>query len=369
MKEPQLIETIPWLLEKADTLFDQNRDEARSYYTRALEATEDPTVLEHAHMRLAILNHRAGQQRQALLHLEAVLAAAPRKPKTLQALASLCNEYGDPRGLYWALFYLDQSEPDQAIQSLPLVARSLYIMNESEAALRVTLGALEQFPTHPHLLETLSRIYEAEGDWLAAIQTRDTLIDVLKSALSKYSTDNNPELQGTLDVEGAAARIKDATRHLQKGLHVVDLEVIEGEFGLSRLNHPQRLHTLITRLSAEPRATELLGMAQRLWAQSQEYDLDLHLGSLNLAAAIEWSTRKLFWMPHPEPKAWEVYGVEEDQIRAAVRLLQSSLKFEVLPASVYQRISRTQRHEMERWLLAYLLHVDSDSLASARMLI
>lgn len=369
MKEPQLIETIPWLLAKADDLFDQRRDEARSYYTRALEATQDPAVREHAHMRLAVLDHRAGQRTQALQHLEAAHSAYPNKPKILQALASLCIEYTDPRSLYWALHYLDQSEADQAIQSLPLVARSLLIMNEPEASLRVTLGALEQFPTHPHLLETLSRIYEAEGDWIAAIQTRDTLIDILKSALSKYSTDNTPELQGALDVDGATARIADATRHLQKGLHVVDLEVIEGEFGLSRLNHPQGLHTLITRLSAEPRATELLGMAQRLWAQSQEYDLDLHLGSLNLAAAIEWSTRKLFWMPHPEPKAWEVYGVEEDQIRAAVRLLQSSLKFEVLPASVYQRISRTQRHEMERWLLAYLLHVDSDSLASARMLI
>jgi len=369
--EEKVIDSEHWLKTRADRLFAEGDTQAATYYRRLLDATQDPKLKEHIHTRLGLIAHREGNYPGAAREFEIASEFNPQNPEISQAIARLSLL----QGRRWEAFYhavkaIYLSRADRP-ELLPTLAQSLAALDNKDLALTTLLGGLERYPDHPFLLEALGRLYETMERWIDAIETRDTLIELLKHELASQ---DHPELllpTSPFDIQRSRKAQEAANFKLRQGLQLADSETFEGEYALAKLQNPPGLHTLITRLNTKPRAAEHLHLAQSIWARAVDQRLDVHLNAYTLAASVEWITLKMHWAPLPEPDTWEtVYSIGHDRVKAAVRLIVSALDIDLLPLDSASRyLERKRVLELKNMGLALILDVDVSTLTPSRMLL
>lgn len=303
---------------------------------------------------------------------------APDDPSITYALGhceAAANKWWRALYRFVESIYLGRTVHDDTVEYLRSAAVAARHLKFTELAENLLLGARARNHYHPQVLESLGRLYEQQERWLEAITVRDELIEVLKGNDPRRTTKLlSPAMESTpIHESQVQAQKSGINAQMRAGFQVVD-ETMEPEVPdarMSRTTHPPGLHTLIENLSSRERAVELLESAQSIWARAHHERFDAHLSPYILAATTQWIVERLhFAIPTDVTKLEADFGVQEEQIRAAARLILSQFKIRVISPEVAMRgLGAQDGAYLSRMFQALLLDTDVESLDPQRMLI
>ncbi len=375
MSQNNVVDSIDWLLAKADALMARRDPAAETYWTRLLdEPALDEVTRTHVYTQLAVSLFRRGaiDEAEATFTAALELGAAPAFISYARGHCALAKR-SNLAVLQFLRAFVDSHDPSDEPEYLRSLSVALRDLGLHEAALVVLLGALERAPNQPSIIEALGVQYERMERWVEAIAARDDLIELLKSNLPVHF--GNESALDTTSI--APSKAKDDVRaisdRLRRAFMIVlpDDEYQEDDQALSLTTHPAGLHTLVSHLAARKNPEPLLQVAARLWALARHDGLEEHLSPYVIAATIQWLTERATWRVRTSDEALKAaYGVEADQIRASARLLLSRFDTPILPTQRLVGMLPTQEgREVERLIQAVLLSIPVKDLDGARTLL
>lgn len=371
-----IIDSIQWLHDRSERSLREGDSSAAAYLERILIATDDPHYLLYAHSNLGILAFRRRDLDEARYHFDEAGDIAPKDPSVAYAKGHCEAAVGD----WWqALIYFVEAafygrRHAEEVEFLRSTAVALKNVGYTDQAHIVMLGALERQPTNPHLLESLGRYYEDQEQWLDAIRVRDDLIEILKGNDPRHRIQQfSPAMDGTpIDEEVIRERVRSINNRLRKEFEVVDeqLEIEEPDASMSTTSHAPGLHTLVVSLSQRAYPRQLLETAQSLWARARHDRFDVHLNPYTLAAAIQCISERVHWRePTSSAELKRLYDVDQDRVRAAVRLIVSRFEVKIIDVQpAYTSLASNRVAHLQKMLQARLFDVDLDELEPVKML-
>lgn len=375
MSHNNVVDSVEWLLAKADALMARRDPSAEGYWTRLLsEPALDEVTRTHVHTQLAVSLFRRGaiDDAEAEFGMALKLGASPAFISYARGHCALAKKASVSVLQFLRAFAecLDPADEAEYLRSLSVSLRELGL---HEAALVVLTGALERAPNHPSVLEALGIQYERMERWVEAIQARDTLIELLKSNLPVQFR-NEPALDTTSIAPSKAEEdVRAINDRLRRAFMIVmpDDEFLESDQAMSRTNLPAGLHTLVSHLAARKDPEPLLQVAARFWALARHDGLDEHLSPYVIAATIQWLTERATWRVRTSDAGLKAaYGVDADQIRASARLLLSRFDTPILPTrKLVGMLSAAEGREVEKLIQAVLLGIPLKELDGARTLL
>lgn len=383
MEDPEqsknIIDSIDWLYQRAEKALRDNDESAGVYLERLTTACDDPAILLFAHSNLGILEFSRGDTDMARYHFDEAGDLAPDDPNVLYAKGH-CEAR---QGRWWqALIYFVEAahfgqRTVEEVEFIRSIGVALGKVGHAEEAHVALLGALERQPTNPYILESLGRHYEEQEQWVEAIRVRDHLIEILKGRDPGHRSPKAPGLNASLDSEALdeesiRERVLTINSRMRERVEVVDKETHRDAIDafLSTTQHPAGLHTTVDALSRRGRPLALLETAQSLWARARHERFDVHLNPYTLAATIHWITERLHWREVTgSAELRQLYDVEPERIRAAVRLLVSQFNIRLFDTEDARSVlARNRVERLERLLQARVLDVGIHELEPVKML-
>jgi tetratricopeptide (TPR) repeat protein len=370
-----VIDSVAWMRRSAEELMGEDDPRAIELLERLLHAAEDDDTRFFCQIHLGLCHFRAGDLVASMKAFGAAERLFPEHP----AVAYARSQCAAQERRWWQSLHhgLRAVALGRSHDDLPEFMRATAVafsrLNMPEIALTILLGAVDRAPDDRYVLESLGRIYEDLERWVDAIAIRDALIDVLKTqSAPQPRTLGSAFDRERVDLEEAGRRVRELTARVRSDMRVVG----EGDAidlpdpGMSRVQFPSGLHTLIESLGQQERADDLIEQAHVLWAKATHDKFDVYLGPPVLAAALNLIVERLYWRVETPPDAIDArYGVEHDRVDAAVRLIVSRYEIRwVDPATTRPWLSAEEAEVLNRAQLALLYGVGIDAIKPTRML-
>lgn len=324
----RIVDQSTWLFNQIERLIanDETSASAEIYLEKLLKITNSPFQKAYCLRHLGRFAAARKDRVSAEKYLKSALSLETDDPEILFLIGETASE----TGTWWfaLLHYLhalqQATEDVDQLEIMRGIARAFQKLNFGEVALSVLLGALERDPEDPFILSALEHFYETREEWTKAQDIGITLVELM----DKYpaiSFDKGAEMKD---------RLTKISTQLRSQLRLVEESevVIGGDKTLISTDFGPGLKTLVNMLSIKTRNAPLLESAKALWAKSKDISYDTYFSTATLAAAIHWIVEKLHWrMPTSVADLEVIYGVERDQMLAAVRILVAQFQVSFFP--------------------------------------
>lgn len=324
----RIVDQSTWLFTQIERLIanDDTSPSAEIYLEKLLKITNSPFQKAYCLRYLG----RFAAARKDLVNAEKYLKSALSLETDDPDILFLIGETASETGTWWfALIHylhaLQQATEDSTqLEIMRGIARAFQKLNFGEVALSVLLGALERDPEDPFILSALAHFYETREEWTKAQDVGITLVELMER-YPAISFDKGDEMK---------ERLTNISSQLQSQLRLVDEADVNigGDNTLVSTDLGPGLKTLVNMLSIKTRNAPLLESAKALWAKSKDISYDDYFPTETLAAAIHWIVEKLHWrMPTSVADLESIYGVDREQILAAVRILVAQFQVSFFP--------------------------------------
>lgn len=324
----RIVDQSTWLFTQIERLIanDDSSPSAEIYLEKLLKITNSPFQKAYCLRHLGRFAAARKDLVNAEKYLKSALSLETEDPDVLFLIGQTASE----TGTWWfaLLHYLHAlqkaTDDSDQLEIMRGIAKAFQKLNFGEVALSVLLGALERDPEDPFILSALAHFYETREEWTKAQDIGISLVELMEQYPS-ISFDKGDEMK---------ERLTKISSQLQSQLRLVDEnEVnISGEGTLISTSFGPGLKTLVNMLSIKTRNAPLLESAKALWAKSKEISYDTYFSTETLAAAIHWIVEKLHWrMPTSVTDLETIYGVDKEQILAAVRILVAQFQVSFFP--------------------------------------
>ncbi len=324
----RIVDQSTWLFNQIERLIanDESSSSAEVYLEKLLKITNSPFQKAYCLRHLG----RFAAARKDLANAEKYLKSALSLETDDPEILFLIGETASETGTWWfALLHyfhaLQQATEDSnQLEIMRGIARAFQKLNFGEVALSVLLGALERNPEDPFILSALEHFYETREEWTKAQDIGITLVELMDRYPS-ISFDKGEEVK---------KRLTHISSQLQSQLRLVDENDVNigGDLTMVSSDFGPGLNTLVNMLSIKTRNAPLLESAKALWAKSADIKYDSYFSTATLAAAIHWIVEKLHWrMPTSIGDLEVIYGVDREQMLAAVRILVAQFQVSFFP--------------------------------------
>lgn len=327
----KIIEQTTWLFKRIERLIANDDSSSERYLEQLLKTTHSPFQKAYCLRYLGRFAVKRGDFESAEKYLKAALSIESEDPDILYLVGETATE----TGTWWfaILRYLEaiQNTKDETdiLKIMRAIATAFERLNFGEVALCVLLGAYDRNPDDPFILSALEQFYEKKDEWFKAQEIGNRLIELIES---------KPDLE--LELEDTRRRLEEISKTLRAQIRAIGDEESVNSLTISSakknalvsMNFAPGLHTLVSVLGSQQRHGPILASAKALWAKSKEIRYDIYFSTPTLAAAIHWIVEKLHWrMPTAMQELELVYGVNREQVFAAVRILISQFQLSFFP--------------------------------------